>query len=376
MKRILSALLVSVLAVGIFAGCGSSPAPAGNDTGTTAPAQDQQPTDGEKALVYVFIRNRGDLSYWDNIAAGGDRAAQDFAARADIKVIETTADLTANLTAMYEAADAGVDLIITAGDYKDNMIELAQEYPDIAFSMISEDIGDQADNIHCFDFVVSEATFLAGIVAADRAAQDGKDTIGFIGGVDEVVIIQEFFVGYIQGAKYANPDINVVYNYVGDWSDPDTARTQALAQYNDAGAAVIFACAGGSGNGVHTAAAEAEKYVIGVDTDQSLMYASDKNIQDRFVTSVLKMCDNAVYDVIEEFLDNGTLPFGEMQVQGIAQNVVGIVENDLFVTLVSEEGKVKLKTAQEEIASGKVTVWNTIGKEQSVIQGKIAEIIG
>ena len=41
-------------------------------------------------------------------------------------------------------------------------------------------------------------------------------------------------------------------------------------QYNDAGADVIFACAGGSGNGVHNAAEEAQKFVIGVDSDQSL----------------------------------------------------------------------------------------------------------
>ena len=53
----------------------------------------------------------------------------------------------------------------------------------------------------------------------------------------------------IQGAKYYNPDIKIVYNYVGDWGDPDKGRTQALAQFNDSGVEVIFACAGGSGNG-------------------------------------------------------------------------------------------------------------------------------
>ena len=42
-----------------------------------------------------------------------------------------------------------------------------------------------------------------------------------------------------------------------------------MTQYNDAKADVIFACAGGSGNGVHNAAGEADKYVIGVDSDQS-----------------------------------------------------------------------------------------------------------
>ena len=105
-----------------------------------------------------------------------------------------------------------------------------------------------------------------------------------------------------RGAKAYNPDVQIVYNYVGGWNDPDTARTQAMTQYNDAGASVIFACAGGSGNGVHTAAGETGKYVLGVDSDQSLLYAEDANIQERFATSVIKEVGNAIYNVIGQYL--------------------------------------------------------------------------
>lgn len=376
-------LLVSLLLVfSAFAGC-SSAAPAASEAvasdssteASAAPAADTA-APADKAQVYVFIKHRGDLSYWDSIAEGGDRAATDFADRADVKVIETTEDLTANLNAMYEAADAGADLIITAGDYKDNFIEIAKEYPDIACAMISENIADQASNIYCFDFSVSQAAFLAGVAAADRAKQDGSDTIGFIGGMDETMIIQEFFVGYIQGAKYYNPDIKIVYNYVGGWADPDTARTQALAQYNDAGADVIFACAGGSGNGVHSAAAEVGKYVVGVDSDQSLLYDADPKIQNCFITSVLKLVNNAVYGTISDYLDNGTLPFGEYQILGVKENVVGIVENDLYNQYISDEGKAKVQQASDDISNGTVQIWSAIGKDQTEIQSKITELIG
>ncbi len=378
MKKLLAAFVSLTMLAATLTGCGG-----GNQTQnssnpeTSQAATENAQTDtksGEKALVYVFIKNRGDLSYWDSIAAGGDRAAKEFADKADVKVIETTVDLTANLTAMYEAADAGAKLIITAGDYKDNLVEIAQTYPDIACVTISEDIVDKAPNIYGFDFRVSEASFLAGIVAADRAKQDGKDTLGFIGGMDEVTVIQEFFVGFIQGVKYFDPNMKIVYNYVGDWGDPDTARTQALAQYNDAGADVIFACAGGSGNGVHTAAAEVGKYLIGVDSDQSLMYETDKNIQSKFVTSVLKKCDNAVFDVISKYLAEGTLPFGKMDVLGVKEDAVGIVENDLFNQLVSDEGKAKLQQAKDEVSSGKVEVKGAIGREQTEIKAMIDEM--
>ncbi|MFV0352168.1 MAG: BMP family ABC transporter substrate-binding protein [Oscillospiraceae bacterium] len=377
MKKLISLIMVCLMMALTLAACGgdtSTPAAGGSGSdGSTA-------STGEKKLVYLFIKNRGDLSYWDSMAEGGDRAATDFADVADIKVIETTADLQANLTAMYEAADAGADMIITASDFKDNLITIAQENPEIACVILSENIVDEADNIYGIDFRSSEAGFLAGIVAADAATSglegtSGDKTVGFIGGMDETIVIQEFFLGYIQGAKYFDPDIKVVYNYVGGWGDPDTARTQALTQYNDAKADVIFACAGGSGNGVHTAAADVGKYVIGVDSDQTLMYEEDPEIQSRFVTSVLKLSGNGIYSTIEEYLNTGTLPFGEYKILGLKENAVGLVENDLFNQYVSEEGKAALAKATQEISDGVVTVEGALGKEQSEIKALIDELI-
>jgi basic membrane protein A len=331
-----------------------------------------------KELIYVFIKNRGDLAYWDSIAEGGDKAAAAFSEKATIRVVETTADLTANLTAMYEAADAGAGLIITASDYKDNAVEVANKFPNIPCVVIGENVA--GPNIYCIDFRSSEASFLAGVIAADIASQGIEGTrksnvIGFVGGVDETLVLQEFFVGYIQGAKYYDPNVKIVYNYVGGWGDPDTARTQALAQYNDAKADIIFACAGGSGNGVHTAASEVGKYVIGVDSDQTQMYKSDPKIQSRFVTSVLKLCNNAVYNVIDTHLQGKPLPLGTYQVLGVAEDSVGIVENALFASYVSAAGKTKLEQAKADIASGEVKVQSVIGMEQPEIKALITNLI-
>lgn len=88
---------------------------------------------GRKKQIYLLIQNRGDLSYWDSMAAGGEKAAKDFADKADVHIIETTADVQASLTCMYESADKGADMILTAGgDFRDNLVKVAKEYPDIA----------------------------------------------------------------------------------------------------------------------------------------------------------------------------------------------------------------------------------------------------
>jgi len=329
----------------------------------------------DKKEIYVLIKARGDLSYWDSMANGGDRAAEDFADEANVHVIETTADTEANLSAMYEAADNGADLIISAGDFLDNMMTVADEYPDCGFLLVNEKMED-VDNIYSIDFRTSEAGFLGGIAAADVAKQNGSDTIGFIGGMDEVIVIQEFFMGYIQGAKYYNPDIKIVYNYVGDWGDPDKGRTQALAQFNDSGVEVIFACAGGSGNGVHQAASEVGKYVIGVDSDQSATYTEQPDIQKTFVTSCMKKMDNGIYNTIQDFLENGTLPYGQYDVFGLKDDAVGIVENDLFNEYVSEDGKKAIEEATAKIDDGSIEVKGAINKEQSEIQSEISELLG
>jgi len=329
----------------------------------------------DPALIFILIRNRGDLSYWDSIAAGGDRAAVELADRAIVRVIETTEDTIANLTAMYEAAEAGADLILSGADFRDGFIEVAREFPHIAMVMIEEPLQDEADNIYAFSFRVSEASFLAGIAAADRAAQDNSDTIGFIGGRDETIVIQEFFAGYIQGARWVNPDINIVYNYVGGWRDPETALIQAEAQFNDAGAAVIFAAAGGSGNGVHTAAANNNKFVIGVDSDQSLMYIEQPDIQSTFVTSVLKRIDNAVFYTVKRFLDTKQLPFGEREILGLEEGAVGLAQNELFESFVTAEGRNLIQQAFDGIISGEIEVWSALGREQSEIQAKLNELL-
>lgn len=372
-KKLIAIGLSAMMVIGMTSGCGGNGGK-GSESGTKVADS------GDKKKIYVFIRDRGDLSYWDSMAAGGDRAVSDYSDRAEVHVVETTADLQANLQAIYEAADAGASLIITASDFKDNLVEVANEYPDIAFAIIGENVIDQCtnDNVYAVDFATSQAAFLGGIAAADIAANGEKDmkptnVVGFIGGMDEALVIQEFLWGYIQGGKYYNPDLKIVYNYVGAWNDPDTARTQALTQYNDAGADVIFACAGGSGNGVHNAAEEAARYVIGVDSDQSKLYEDDKAIQDRFATSVVKEVGNTVYNVIGEYLDKGTLPFGEYQVLGLADGAVGIVEGSRLDSLLSAHGKTSLEEAKAGIIDGSIEVKSAIGRGQDEIKAYINE---
>jgi len=61
--------------------------------------------------------------------------------------------------------------------------------------------------------------------------QTKKKLIGFLGGMDAPVI-NDFLVGYIEGAKSIDPEIKVAVSYVESYSDPAKGKEMCLAQYD------------------------------------------------------------------------------------------------------------------------------------------------
>ena len=88
---------------------------------------------------------------------------------------------------------------------------------------------------------------------------------------------------------------------------------------------------------------------------------------------MIKEVGNAIYNVIGEYLDNGTLPFGEYEIVGLADGAVGIVEGEALDAALTDEGKAALEEAKAGIADGSVVVESAIGKEQDEIKAFIAE---
>jgi basic membrane protein A len=117
-------------------------------------------------------------------------------------------------------------------------------------------------------FKEHEGSFLVGMMAA-MASKTGK--VGFIGGMD-IPLIRKFQCGYEQGAKYANPKVELTANMTGTtpaaWNDPARGGELAKAQFAK-GVDVVFAAAGGTGVGVYQAAKDAGKLAIGVDSNQN-----------------------------------------------------------------------------------------------------------
>ena len=146
---------------------------------------------------------------------------------------------------------------------------MAQEFPETKFTLI--DMVVDLPNVQSVIFKEHEGSFLVGMAAA-MASQTGK--VGFVGGMD-IPLIRKFALGYVEGAKHVNPDIEIFQNMTGTtpaaWNDPTKGGELARSQF-DRGADVVYAAAGGTGIGVYQAAKDAGKLAIGVDSNQNYIH--------------------------------------------------------------------------------------------------------
>jgi basic membrane protein A and related proteins len=184
-------------------------------------------------------------------------------------------------------------------------------------------------------------------------SKSGK--VGFIGGMESEVITR-FEVGFTEGVKAVDPDMEVDVVYVGSWTDSATAQTHANRMYQG-GVDVIMHAAGGAGNGLFTAAKDikekdenANVWVIGVDSDQFAEGAT-KNGHNVTLTSMIKNLQAAVMDISTKAKD-GNFPAGEIITYGLKENGVYLSENGGM----TDEVKAAVAEYTEKIASGEIVV--------------------
>lgn len=225
------------------------------------------------------------------------------------------------------------------------MTKVAAEFPDLKFAIVDAVV--DLPNVRSIVFKEQEGSYLVGMLAA-MASKSGK--IGFVGGMD-IPLIRKFACGYVEGAKAANPDVEIFQNMTGDtgaaWNDPVKGGELAKSQI-ERGADVIYHAAGGTGMGVLQAAADAGKLGIGVDSNQNHLHPGS------VLTSMLKRVDNAVYQTFKH-AQEGKWTAG-VQNLGLAEDGVGWAMDENNKDLVTADMQAKIEEAQAKIIAGEVKV--------------------
>ena len=226
--------------------------------------------------------------------------------------------------AMKAAVEGGADVVVCAGYLQEAALKKAAiEYPETPFVFIdgyplTDDAGNTLSNVAGIAFKEEQAGYLAGYAAV----MDGFTKLGFSGGGGGTnPACCRFGYGYVQGANHAAEELGITVdmNYSWQYGSTFSASTDLQTMINGwyvNGTEIVFACGGSMFQSIVAAASANDKFVIGVDVDQS-------GESEYVVTSAMKGLADAVQWAVAKVYDGTFDTIGGQQTSlGVADNAV------------------------------------------------------
>lgn len=297
MKKFLIVLMVVCMVSAGFAGCGGGTSGGGDAT-------------GEDPLRVVLIGNQkfGDNGPMDDMAAGGERAAQDFGV--EFKKMESEpANFEEDIRTMVQE---GYDLIITTFPYMSEATKsIAQQSPDTKFAAIFQSInadGVTVPNLWDTKFLGQTTLYVDGYMAGMTTK---TNKIGLIIGGEEPSPNAEGN-GFMSGVYAANPNATVEFAYA---SYEDTAKVKEIAlAMIQKGVDFIQGDCGSADSGIIEAVNETKHDVMVFSVICDFTDSSDN-----FAGSIGMSFGSAVYDAVK-YLVEDDFPGGTQGVRDISND--------------------------------------------------------
>lgn len=348
----------------------------------TALAQDEP-----LKIVYVANGVLGDKSFFDSAQRGMDMLLDEYD-NVEVDTIELgidPANWETGLLDVMSDSDSYDILIVGTFQMIDFLAPQVHNYPDKFFMFFDagmpyddpEVCVDACSNVYSITYAQNEGSFLAGVYAAAISMSDidgvnDAAVLGAIGG-QQIPVIDDFIVGYEQGACLINSGSQVVVQYAGGWNDPARGKEIALAMFEQ-DADIVFQIAGGTGIGVFEAAQEQEHYAIGVDSDQALIVQeTDPDQADRILTSMLKNVDLSLFRAVTLHME-GELEYGVVENLGIAENGVGLAINEIYDEHTPDEVKDIVAAVTEGVTEGMIEVSSVFAEEPAEVGTACADM--
>ena len=367
MKRkwnmLLALALAAVMTVSM-AGCGGAPSGGDKDSSGASGTPDASGgEDGGQKIVYLVNGNLGDKGFYDSAASGIQMMADNLGA--ETKIIEMGRDETSYESNFLDVSEQDWDLIV-CGTF--SVSELAQEvapqYPDknyLIFDVTVDFDKVTTGNMIGVSYYSNQGAFLSGVLAAKMPPQSGdaridssKKMLGFVGSMDTSGI-NDFLVGYLEGVKYVDPEIQVLTSYVGSFEDVTKCMEMTTQLYNQ-GAQIVYAPASQSILGAATAAANSDKYLIACDQDLYAQLAeSDPNLAATILSTSLKNVGDSLFTAVQGLAD-GTMTYGNNYTLGLDSGAVGLAKNENYTSIVPAEIQGEIDEVEAKIVSGEIEV--------------------
>ena len=290
--------------------------------------------------VKLYANNNG-LSYKYYQPANGDQATDDD-----------------RYDAMKAACENGAKVVVAAGFMQGAALEkAAKEFPDTKFVFI-DGWGMGLDNVVGIAFNEHECGYLAGYAVV----KEGYEKLGFCGGGGGTnPACCRYGYGFVQGANAAAAEmgkqieINYTWLYGASFSASPEMQTLTNGWY-ETGTEVIFSAGGSIFQSITAAAAANDKFVVGVDTDQS--YESDT-----VITSALKGVKEAASWAIGKAYDGTWASLNGYVSLGAADGATGLPEATWSLKNYSVD---EYKAQLADIVSGKLVISSDVLENDAI----------
>lgn len=324
--------------------------------GTEEPANH---ADVPKIGVIVGLGGLGDGSFND-LAYNGTQMFEPGQVQVDVAEPKQVSDFQM-LQQQFAESEEYAAIVCVGYDQSEALAEVAADFPEQRFILVDASV--ENPNVASVMIENQQNGFQMGAFAA-LAEMDGNlegsqegHHIGVVGAMD-IPLIKTFVTGYVCGARYVNPDIQVDISYVGSFNDPQTAKEIALSMYEN-GADIVWQAAGGSGLGVFEAAKSSGLYALGSDGNQNEISP------DRILASSIRRMDKIVYKLCNAAID-GSFEGGTVA-YGAADEAVEIVTEGSQVQI-SPEVMETISELTQMLADGKLIVPDTLEEIDGFIQ--------
>ena len=356
MKKLVSILMTAAMSLSLAACGGSS---SGTDTSSSGSSAAADSGESKGKIAYI-VGALGDKSFSDSGEAGmqilkGEGWEEKTFELGDASKADKYED------GILDAIDQGYQYILGSSTYMEIMAKLAEEYPDVKFVGFDENWSDDQlpDNMTCIFYAQNEGSYLVGMLAAGMTK---TGTVAVDVGVENPVI-NDFVTGFVNGVMDYNTahgtSVKVVKAAVDSWTDPAKMKEIVLDQARNNNADIFYQVAGGSGDGLFEACTELnDVWAIGVDSDQYAMYKDGENPEkaDVILTSMLKEVGNSLVSIMHSIENGDDSMWGHTTHLGLAQDSVGIVDNDFYEANTPEDLRNEISEAADKIKSGELTV--------------------
>lgn len=340
-KNRMSLGIMTVILTSLLAGCA--------DVGSEAEDSKSSESNGDAVKVGLVLSTGGlgDKNFNDMSYAGVVKAQEELGIEFDYVEPSSVSDFVSMDTMFAESGE--YDLVIVIGaDQNEAVEEVSAEFPEQKISIIDSTV--DLEGVRSISTKWAEQTFFSGVLAglgtqSEMEKANDKNVIGVVLG-KELPNLVEGATSFIAGAKYVNPDVEILEATVGAFNDPGKAKEIALSMYNR-DADFIQHIAGASGIGVFGAAKEADAYAFGVGANQN------SEEPEHIVATSIRNVDEIVYKEIKDFCEGKWEP--GVHVSGLKEGAVGYSTESSDVE-VPEEILDTIEDIKEKVLNGELTL--------------------